>query len=163
MVILRVAKPSDWARLYVWRNEEAARQASVRVDPIPLEEHLAWFARLLTATHPGVFVGEDTARGRTVGVVRCDTADEAEPGAKKKAKGRRVGVVSITVDDRYRAEGYGAQMLARIGEQAAEQGYAALLAVVKLTNGHSLRLFAAAGYTVARVEPDLVHLVKELR
>ena len=40
---LRLAGMEDARRIWLWRNEPAARRCSFRTDFIPWEWHLAWF------------------------------------------------------------------------------------------------------------------------
>lgn len=140
----RPATYDDWARLYTWVNDHETRQNSLSVDPIKLPDHLAWFERTLN----------DQERARLWIVV--DALSACDPSApigvlrveRDLAHGRQVGVVSISLDSRWRGRGRAVPMI-RMLPALVHEGWTDvthLQAKVLDSNVASLRAFAEAGY-----------------
>ena len=49
LVHLRRAAPEDADQLWRWANDDAVRAASFHPEPIPWDDHVAWFQRLLAS------------------------------------------------------------------------------------------------------------------
>jgi RimJ/RimL family protein N-acetyltransferase len=136
MITLRVADARDAPQVFAWRNDPHTRAASVATGEIGWDEHEAWFARSLEASHRTLYVAEDPdADGAGVGMVRFDhdDADTAE--------------VSINLNPAYRGRGLGLQVLtSAIAMYDDAMGGLALIATIRGSNAASIRLFEAAGF-----------------
>lgn len=156
-VKLRPAFPPDWARLYAWRTDTAAADASEGEAPT-LEQHMAWLDGALKDRSVELFVAEDhVTGGGTVGTGRL-TYD---------AKKRRA-TCSVTVDPRCRGRAYATQIIAGLVHRAVaaktdgSRGVTKLVARVRVTNTASLRAFAENQFSPARFDGDFVELERAL-
>ncbi|HLL25762.1 MAG TPA: GNAT family N-acetyltransferase, partial [Kofleriaceae bacterium] len=66
---LRAARPTDAEHVWTWNAADDVRALSNDCRPIPLDEHLAWYARRIASPDPMWIVEED---GDPIGVVRID-------------------------------------------------------------------------------------------
>lgn len=147
MLKLRPATAGDWARTFYWRNEDAARAASVNTAPVSLKEHMQWLEKTLAETSVGLYVFHDDSIGAAVGTGRLDIRSD---GKKKYAE------LSLTVDPRLRGKGYSARMIALMVGEAPQN--LPRRATVKSANAASLRAFAENAFVPVKYEGDLVVL-----
>ena len=130
-VHLRPATSADCDRLWEWRNDPDTRAASFRTEPVPLEDHRAWFAGTLKNRNRLIYIVE--ADDTPVGQVRFDRrGDEAE--------------VSISIAADHRGRGLGEAAL-RQGIEQIRLAWAPkrLVAQIKPCNDRSISAFSAAG------------------
>jgi RimJ/RimL family protein N-acetyltransferase len=142
VVSLRPAAAADCRRIWLWRNDDDTRRASLDSAPIPWETHERWFGEALASDRRKIFVV--VAEGRDAGVVRLDL------------DGGR-GTVSIHLAPERRGQGLGPAALDALAEVAFDAlGVAELIALVKPDNQASLSAFAKAGFSVTRPGPVVV-------
>jgi L-amino acid N-acyltransferase YncA len=98
-VSLRRATPDDARRIWEWRNEPTARQASRQPEAISWEDHAAWFVSALAARI--MLIGEH--EGRAIGMVRLDPFDggwrtsiNLAPEARGQGLGRPLLAAALT-------------------------------------------------------------------
>ena len=146
LVRVRPATQDDAERVWRWRNDDAARQASFSDAMIPLADHLTWFTRALDDDSRLLLVGESD-HGE-VGYVRFDFSETA-----------CTTTVSIAVDPAHRGRGY-ASVLLRGGVALARQRWPAgePVAFVKPDNRASRQAFESAGFVVVALHDDRLEL-----
>jgi RimJ/RimL family protein N-acetyltransferase len=135
-LVLRRAGVEDSEAIWGWRNDPAARAVSVHTGEVPWEDHVRWFASVLTDPDRYLLVGE--VGGALVGVVRFDrlTADSAARWE-----------VSINLAPDARGHGLAVPLLDAGREWlAAREGDVSVLALVRADNAASQRTFRGAGY-----------------
>ena len=133
MVYLREVVQSDMDLLYTWGNDPAVRKNSFKTDPIPYDDHVRWFKRIMEDDNVLQFIMMD--EDIPVGQIRLNIEDdEAEIG------------YSIAAE--YRRKGYGHTILQLIADKV-ETDYPQikkLIAKVKPENSASKKLFESEGY-----------------
>lgn len=122
---LRPATPDDARRVWLWRNDPAARAASRNSDEIAWEAHAAWFPAALTRTR--MLIAE--RGGEPVGMARLDPGPAGE-------------TVSLNLAPEHRGQGLGRCVLEAVCAAAPSP----LLAEVREDNAASLRIFRACGF-----------------
>lgn len=95
---VRRATEDDGRLLWEWVNDPAVRQASFRSEPIPWQEHLAWFRAKRADPRRVIFIVLDYAQ-RPIGQVRFEPPDEA---------GNVEVIISIASEHRGQGHGVGA-------------------------------------------------------
>ena len=133
---LRPVRQEDCHLLWEWRNDPAVRAASFCTEPIPWEDHVAWFRTKLSdsSCYHYILLSDE---GLPVGQVRFDTSGgEAE--------------INISIASDFRHSGYGANGI-RIGSERLfqETAIARIYAHVKPSNDTSIHAFSKAGYETA--------------
>ncbi len=122
----------------IYNKTVPSRQAAGDTEPIQAESMLAWFH----AHHP---------RTRPIWIAEAATGHMAGWLSFSDFYGRPVyrstAELSIYVDQAWRRQGLGRQMLARVLECAPSFGIEALLGFVFAHNHPSLKLFYALGFT----------------
>jgi spore coat polysaccharide biosynthesis predicted glycosyltransferase SpsG/RimJ/RimL family protein N-acetyltransferase len=134
--VLRLAEAQDAAVLWRLANEPSVRANSFTKTPIPLDEHLAWYARQLSDKKTLLFILE--VAGAVVAQVRyAKTAPhEAE--------------VHFAVAGAFRGKGLGTMALALSRERASKElKISKVKGLVIEPNPPSAKAFLAAGYTRA--------------
>ena len=134
-VILRPASRRDCRRLWEWRNEQAAREASFNEGYIPYKQHEHWFACRLADPNASIFIALN-ADGCEVGYVRFDiVGEEAE--------------ISVSIDKAKRGRGYGMAAI-KIGSDhfLKTKPVQRIVAHVKRTNTSSAAVFERAGFVL---------------
>ena len=153
-MVARPATPEDSRQLWQWRNDPVTRAGSRSSAEVSWDDHLRWFTASLTRADRVLLVVEDPAG--PVGTVRWDLVRErdGEPGGSHEWE------VSITVAPERRGQNLGRPLL-RAGEVALAEKTSgvtrsggtevhAYLAVVRIDNQSSMRLFETSAYL-----PDL--------
>ena len=145
MLRIRPVSDLDVRQLWEWVNEPATRASAFRSDPIPWEEHLAWFGRKYTDGQCRMYIVE--ADGLRVGQVRFDI----------DADGRAEVDVSIAAECRGR--GYGAEAL-RLGSSRLflDTGCTEVVAHIKPDNAASARAFEKAGFVADVASHHIVRM-----
>lgn len=138
LVTVRPAGTDDARLLFDWANETGVRTASFQSKPIIWEDHEKWFARKLAGPDCELLIGL-SHEGDPIGMVRFDLNAE------------NVAVVSISVDSQFRGYGFGSIMLCRAMAWLEEsRSVTRYIAMVKVDNGASTRLFEKCGFDLAR-------------
>jgi RimJ/RimL family protein N-acetyltransferase len=130
---LRRACAEDCRQIWEWANDPAVRAASFSTDPIPWENHVAWFRRKLDDPRHLFFVASDS-RNRLIGQARCDLAETE-------------GTLSISLAGEFRGQGYGQLLIRAAAEETFRASTAQRLhAYVKESNTASQRAFLGCGF-----------------
>lgn len=133
MLVLRDVRTDDRDLLFRWANDPDVRRVSFHSEPIPYEDHVRWFEKLLNSDHVRQFVLEEDAV--PVGQVRIDiSGEEAE--------------ISYSVAAEYRGLGYGNALLRMLHERVRAEypQIKVLCARVKPDNLSSQKTFEKLGY-----------------
>lgn len=101
---LRLAERGDRFVLWEWANDPVTRQNSFNQQPIPWEDHVAWFTNKLQSERTRIWILEYLAL--PVGHIRYDRTDEA------------TALISFTVAPGWRGRGLGTKMLRLTAETA---------------------------------------------
>jgi RimJ/RimL family protein N-acetyltransferase len=137
MLRIRPVTDQDARLLWEWVNEPGARASAFRSDPIPWEEHLAWFGRKAADRRCRMYVIE--ADGRPAGQVRFDIDDAGQ------------AEVDISIAADCRGRGYGAEALRLACARVLADGQPTkVVAHIKPHNVASARAFARAGFVAER-------------
>ena len=138
---LRPVEPGDlWA---LWRlvNDPAVRRAAlISSNPIPREEHRAWFRDKLASPKTRIWVLN--FHGLILGVVRYDLTD---PDTAE---------ISIHVASAFRRRGLGLRMLVETRQRARDElGADRLRAIIRQENRPSIQTFTKAGFAGIDAKP----------
>ncbi len=132
---LRPAAPEDVDLLFRWTNDPTVRANAFSTDPIPYENHVAWFRGRLENPDCWIYIG--MKQEKPVGVIRVERIQDAP----------QAGLISYSVDRDARGQGIGTELLQQICRQDLEMdGIRVLAGQVKLENVPSQRAFEKAGY-----------------
>ena len=133
-VTLRRARTEDCEAVWRWNNAPEVREVSLRSEPIPLEDHRAWYARVLGDGRSHLWIVE-TGRA-DAGVVRI------HPGPS-------VDLLSIALDATHHGQGIGSEAVAAACRAFTEAtGRGRVGAQIKPSNTASRRAFERAGFTL---------------
>lgn len=160
---LRPAGAKDARLWFTWANDSSVRANGFHPDPIPWEEHQAWFERHRQSRDSRLWIGCDLDE-KPLGYARLHRRDQGE------------WEVGIAVAPERRGQGVG-QRLVKLAlrafslsiEQATtgdtSTAARAIIARVKPVNSASLKLFQALGFEsdAARSTPDCCFLARKLR
>lgn len=143
MPTLRLAESRDCDDLLAWRNDPVTRANSRNTEEITRESHERWLIKALADANRRIWIAErGDERLGTVSAAR-DHGGSVE--------------LSITVAPAVRGLGVGAVMLqAAVKETARIWPGAAITAMIRPSNGPSLRLFERCGFVAAGRENDLL-------
>lgn len=147
---LRRATAQDADRLLAWRNDPDVRGQSLATRPVDAEEHRAWLARVLADPRRHLFIV--LADGQEIGTARVDVALWMRAGAET-FETVPIGMVSITLDDAWRGQGYGQAIIQQIVGRAAEFGTEEFVVHVRTGNTASLIMFLKQGFVLQAVDP----------
>ena len=127
-----VALPDDVLQLWRWANDPVVRASAFNPDPIPLEDHRAWFARRLADSDCLILVGR--LRGTPVGQIRLERRD----GACE---------IDVSVAAGERGRGFGLRLMRQaLDRLAARWPELPAVGLVKSENSASLGLFRQSGF-----------------
>lgn len=132
----RDATRDDATLIWQWANDPAVRQGSFHAEPIPFEDHLAWYAARLADPQTAFWIARHQCR--PIGQVRfaCDGD---------------VATISVSLAPEYRGQGWGASLIGRASRRLLAQGpVRTIVALIRQDNGASRRAFALAGYRMWR-------------
>lgn len=143
-VTVREAREED-ARLYFeWANDPVVRQMAFHTEPIPWEDHRAWFGRKIDAADSLLLLCYKD--GQPVGQVRFDLTDRQE------------AEIDISVAQEHRGKGMGVAMLNAATAYAHDtKGFDCFIAEVKAENIPSRRMFAAGGFKQTGITDGISH------
>lgn len=130
---LRYATMADAAELLEWRNQPIVRLNSIDQSVIKPDEHLRWLAEIIASPCQHLMIGYHD--NQPVGVLRLDEKGDA-------------GEISIYLTPQAHGRGYGSAILSAQEAWAIETlpNITRLIAVVKIENLKSHRLFIKQGY-----------------
>lgn len=132
-VFLRKAEKNDMDLLFKWANDLVVRSNSFNSDPIPYENHVKWFNKMMEdSTVPQFILMDDDM---PVGQIRLNIEnDDAEIG--------------YSIESEFRGKGYGHRILQLVADEVRESypNISTLIAKVKPENAASNRLFESEGY-----------------
>lgn len=136
---LRKADENDVDILYTWANDETVRRNSFSVDPIPYEEHVSWYKKLLEDSGKVQYILEKEDHGTVsqIGQIRLDLDHE-----------KMTAEIGYSVAREYRGLGYGKELI-RLLIEAVKQEYPdiqKLIAKVKPDNVASHKAFLDSGF-----------------
>ena len=130
---LRQATADDCHDLLAWRNDPHTRAMSRQTGEIGLDQHLAWFARVLGDHRRYFLIGMQDQR--KVGLVRFDQEGDSR------------WEVGINLNPAERGKGLGKALLAAaVGHFWTAKPGVKLLAEVRLENTASRKIFEACGF-----------------
>ena len=135
MVFLRKVEKNDMDLLFKWANDPVVRSNSFNTEPIPYENHVKWFNKMMEdpTVLQFVLMDEDTP----VGQIRLNIdVDEAE--------------IAYSIGSEYRGKGYGYRILQLVAEdiKSNHSEIKRLVAKVKPENKASNTLFVKEGYSM---------------
>ncbi len=148
---LRPAQAADCRLLWEWANDPLTRAASFSSEPIPWQEHVAWFNARLNESRTFFFIGLDGA-ATPIGQIRFEIDCES-------------ATVSVGLAPVSRGRGYGSHLIRLASRQLfGTTATRRIHAYVKPINLPSVNAFTRAGYIRAgmaqvRGQPAL-HLVQ---
>lgn len=135
MVFLRKAENGDMDLLFKWANDPVVRSNSFNTDPIPYENHVKWFNKMMEDPSVLQFIlMEDDI---PVGQIRLNVeGNEAEIG--------------YSIGSEFRGKGYGHEILKLVVDEVKERytEIESLIAKVKPENVASNKLFESDGYDI---------------
>jgi RimJ/RimL family protein N-acetyltransferase len=145
-LVVRRALPEDVMDILHWRNDPHVCAMSRQNEPIHEAEHRTWYSRAVDDPDRLLIIG--SLAGQKVGIVRFDRLQES------------LWEVSITLAPEARGQGLGRRLL----ELALEclhvaHASAEVLAVARLSNEPSVRLFLSLGFIRISDDGELVRLV----
>ena len=139
---LRKATYADIDLLYQWANDPIVRQGAFHTEPIPYEDHVKWFEKMMADenVYQYILCGDN----EEIGQIRLNQEDSQ-------------AIISYSISKEYRGKGYGSQMLKLIEVQAKEDitDIKELVGLVKYTNPASMRAFEKCGYEKCEL-PDYI-------
>lgn len=144
---LRKATNEDCRTLFDWRNDPVTVSMSLVAEPVPWENHVAWFEASLQNPRRHLLVAE--LAGEKVGTIRFDEVDDTSE-------------ISITVSPNQRGKGMGTLLLEAADEWAVKElGLTRILARIKETNPASIAIFKKSGYEIMQLG-EVLSLEKRL-
>jgi UDP-2,4-diacetamido-2,4,6-trideoxy-beta-L-altropyranose hydrolase len=151
---LRRVTDSDCRLLWELANDPSVRGSSFSPEPIPWDQHVAWFRRKLQDENCRVLLALDDS-ATPIGQIRFD---KSGPGEAE---------IDITIESRFRGLGYASRLIELAANQIfAERELHRLHAFVKPENIASAKAFEKAGFTrleVATVKGHpAVHFIRTL-
>ncbi|WP_159460634.1 UDP-2,4-diacetamido-2,4,6-trideoxy-beta-L-altropyranose hydrolase [Calothrix rhizosoleniae] len=131
---LRSVSPEDCRLLWEWSNELEVRAASFFTGLIPWQEHVQWFKSKLNASDCIFYIAVDR-NDAPVGQVRYDIKNNEE------------AVISISIDKRFRYQGYGNYLINLGCEQIfSDSNLFRINAYIKPNNKSSINTFTQADF-----------------
>lgn len=136
---LRKVEPTDVDLLYEWANDPAVRQNAFHTEPIPYEDHVKWFAKMLA--DPSVYQYILYRGEFPIGQIRLNVKDGE-------------ALVDYSISAKHRGKGYGSALLQLMKKQVLADekteeitGVIKIVGQVKYENSASARAFEKCGFT----------------
>ena len=129
---LRRATPEDIELTFQWANHPEVRTYSFSQEPIPWEDHVAWFTRKLADSNCLYYLLESP--WGTLGSIRFDL-NAGQPG-----------MISYLLDPKFHGQGWGTALLILGEQEARRMGVQQLFGDVLPENQASCAIFAKLGY-----------------
>lgn len=136
---IRAARDTPEDRRFVWEvnNDPSVRERAINTDSIPWEEHVEWYADVMSDPNRLLFVTQ--YGGQDCGVVRYDLDDEATEAE-----------ITIALQDEFRGKHIGRSVIELTASSILERGgVETVVAHVRPDNPPSLKAFRSAGYVEA--------------
>lgn len=134
-LVLRKVIPSDVDLLYKWANDPEVRKNAFHTEPIPYENHVKWFAKMLEDTSVYQYILYQ--RELPIGQIRLNVeGNEA--------------LIDYSISAEYRGKGFGRKLLELVKEQIAIDKISNVIKMigqVKYGNQASARAFEKCGFT----------------
>ena len=140
---LRPARLEDAQLLLNWRNNPAARQASLNTDIITYEDHVKWFKGVLEDQSRYLYIA--THDNNDVGTIRADLTPET--GAYN---------LSWSVAPEHQGKGVGKKMLSLLMEEL--QG--PFTATIRKDNTASIHIAEATGMVLEKEAQEILYYCK---
>lgn len=133
---MRFAKTSDVDLYYNWANDKLVRQSSYNSSEIDYEQHVTWFTNKLRSSDCFFYLFSDE-ENIPAGQVRIDRSNDEI-------------VIGISIDERYRGQGLGVQMLnLACSDYLSKYPEREIIAYIKEDNTASFKQFTKAGFSQA--------------
>ncbi len=146
----RKASIDDMDLLFKWKNDKLALENGLNNKVVKYEEHKQWFDKKMKSMNTYIFIiyNEDGL----IGQVRLDIE-------------KYIGLISYSVDKKYRGMGFGSKIISEIEAVILNEGIKikAIKAYVKKTNTASKKIFEKNKYIKEyEVEKDCYLYIKKL-
>lgn len=125
---LRKVTKEDCETLFIWANEEETRKNSFKKEDIDINTHIKWFNEKLEDINTEMYI--ILKDNLEVGQIRVEIKDH-------------VGIISFSIDKKYRNMGIGKQILKTIKQYSQCNTF---IGRVKKENMASIKAFKNAGY-----------------
>ena len=147
-IYLRFAGYDDSSDIFTWRNDKETRKLSFNTEEINIKDHEIWFKESLANPYRNIFIIID-AQCNKLGQIRFDRKKE-------------IAEVSITINPKYRKQGFGSAGLTK-AVQCYFDNFTVKLLVgkVKADNIASLKAFEKAGFKIHKDFTDYIELCYE--
>lgn len=136
---LRPAAAEDMLLYFEWANDPDVRHQALATQPIPLDEHRAWFAARLEAKSSHLFVMQ--AGDLPVGQIRFDLSGS-------------VARIDYSIDAMFRGRGWARQLVKLGMRKMSSLAKVVFRAEVKESNPPSKAVFTGLGFADATSEAD---------
>jgi RimJ/RimL family protein N-acetyltransferase len=134
LLSLRPARADDARLVWEWANDPTVRAVSFSTEAIPWEQHQRWFAAKLNDPGCAFFIALN-GTGVPIGQVRGDVNNG-------------VAVISVSMDPRFRGNGYGTKVIRQGSAAIFERGQVKTIhAFIRDGNHASQKAFEKAGFT----------------
>lgn len=145
-LIVRQAQPDDAMDILRWRNDPLVCAMSRHHAPINEMAHMAWYSRAMDDPSRLLLIG--VLEKKKIGFVRFDFRQAS------------LWEVSITIAPESRSHGLGRHLLEiALKDLYSAHSSASVMAVVRLKNEPSLKLFRALGFNQESENGEFVNLV----
>ena len=135
MLALRAVTEADVDLLFRWANDRTVRQNAFTTEPIPYENHVAWFAKILKNPAVENYILYETGTDAAVGQIRFSVEEDTV-------------LIGYSIDENWRGQGLGSKLIL-MGEEKLLQDMPkvqVLKAQVKYENRASARVFEKCGF-----------------
>lgn len=146
---LRNVETTDMDLLFKWANDPTVRQNAFNTEPIPYENHRAWFARMLADKDTEQYI---LCNGEIpLGQIRLNVEDDK-------------AVIDYSIDKEWRGKGLGVRMVLMAEEELKNKKTDVIysMAQVKYENTASARVFEKCGYDAEKYE-KYIEFTKRIR
>lgn len=146
---LRDIETTDMDLLFKWANDPTVRQNAFNTEPIPYENHRAWFARMLADKDIEQYILCDGEI--PLGQIRLNVEDDK-------------AVIDYSIDKEWRGKGLGVRMVLMAEEELKNKKTDVIysMAQVKYENTASARVFEKCGYDAEKYE-KYIEFTKRIR
>jgi len=150
---LRAATTDDCRRVWDWANDPGVRAVSFTSDPIPWEQHTAWFTRKLADANTRLWIAGAPVSDPALSDSRVPNA-ESETGAPlgqvRFDLERSIATISVSLDAARRGKNLGALLIWSACQKLfRESAVETIHALIKPDNTASIRAFEKAGFESA--------------
>lgn len=145
---IRKADIQDMDLIYEWANDPVVRRNGFHTDPIPYENHVKWYQRLMEDEASCIYIVSQMQQN--IGQVRFHIEDD-------------FATIGYSVCEKMRGKGFAPMMLHRAEQELAKDipSLKGFYAQVKYDNIPSKKVFQKLNYHMNEVE-QYIEFVKEL-